>query len=183
LLAISIKGLGAAPAALAAWALAFAALKSSPAGPALTEAFCLPAAWLCGLYLGTWPEALPEGGASLSQGASSLLVGPSCAATSFFLLLSLGLLYVAMKSPRRGVALVCGALGAAYLLTLAANACRLLCVWECLKLFGPEPFGMPGGAFHYLLGAAVFWPLLVAAPLLCHYLMNKRGENHVLPGN
>jgi exosortase/archaeosortase family protein len=170
------------PFALCSWLLFFCFMRHGPTSEFTVAILCRPAVHLCGLYMNVSPEPLPGGGAMISEKAATLIVGDSCSATNFFLLTSLAMLYVSLRK-RFELRLALAAIGLAYLATILLNACRILAVWKCLVLFGTSPFGIPGPLFHYLLGAATFWPALIAMPLVFKKMLENKGVGHVASPN
>jgi exosortase K len=159
--------------ALAGGLAAFAALHAAAAlVPGLVAtAFCRPAAWLASCYFGA-PVLFDADGAVLVRPQGDVMIHAACSGFQFFALLSALAVFALLDggpSRRRRLALA-ASVPAAYLVTLAANGCRIVAVVAGSTLTdGLLPQDVLN-SLHTGIGVAVFLPVLVAA----YYALSRK---------
>jgi exosortase/archaeosortase family protein len=161
-------------AALAAAIAAVAALAMLAAVPALELAvFARGGAVLASLFVGV-PVIAIENGWLLADPAFPVAVTVACSATDFYVMVGALLAWHAKRRGKGWVLSVAIALVAAFPVTIAINALRVVTVAALHRWVFPADDAAQVPFLHMAAGVAVFLPALIGVNLALEYYANCR---------
>lgn len=137
------------------------------------KAFLVPVAYAVRFFLASPFEVVPEG---YFYPELNIIIGKSCAGTNIFLILFVMLVFLYVPTAKevgRKILYWGGALTLAYLVTLVANASRIVMAVSTRPYFAGTS---AQDEFHMILGMAVYLFYLVLTRLMVERLTRKAGS-------
>ena len=141
--------------------------------------FCVPAAWIAGLYTGGNLALLESGGAAISRGTLCFLVGPECSGIMFFIILLFVVFFTLISEGEKRKILFLTAIPASFIFAVICNSFRIVSLWQ-LRFFIPDTFIIPAQTVHLSVGVFVFLSGLIVSRVFLLYLIKKTGEEKCL---
>lgn len=160
---------------LAAAGVAWGGLQVLP--QAGMEVFARGAALMAGWLTGAHPVRVDDGWL-LAEGTPPVVVSEACSATGYFIIVAALLGWRLARGGRGRVQAAALAIAAAFPLTLAINALRVVVVMQAHRWVIPRLPEADAPFLHLLAGVAVFLPALIGLNLLLesHAILRQRSR-------